>query len=110
MPATNASSEHAFSALRRVKSYCRTTMSNNRLNHLMTCTVHTELVKELSLKQVPNDSVDRVEKRSSIFMTCTVHKELMKELNLKLVTNAFVDREEKRSSGHFFPHSSNRCG
>ena len=32
MLATNASSEHAFSALRRVKSYLRTTMSNNRLN------------------------------------------------------------------------------
>ena len=36
MPATNVISEHAFSALRRVKSYLRTTMSNNRINHLMT--------------------------------------------------------------------------
>ena len=46
MPATNASSEHAFSTLRRVISYLRTTMLNNRLNRLMTCTVHKELVKE----------------------------------------------------------------
>ena len=65
MPATNASSEHAFSALRRVKSYLRTTMLNNCLSHLMTCTVH-KLVKELNIKQVTNDFVDRVERHSSI--------------------------------------------
>ena len=49
MPATNATSEHAFSALKRVKTYFWTTMSSNRLNHLMTCTVHKELVNILSL-------------------------------------------------------------
>ena len=63
MPATSASSERAFSALRRVKSYLLTTMLNNCLNHLMTCTVHKGLVKELNLKQVTNDFVDRVERR-----------------------------------------------
>ena len=67
MPATNASSERAFSALRRVKSYLCTTMSNNCLNHLMICIVHKELVKKLSLKDVTNNFVDNVERRSSIF-------------------------------------------
>ena len=56
-----------FIALRWVKSYLRTTMLNNHLNHLMACTVHKEIVKELNLKQVTNDFVDRVERRSSIF-------------------------------------------
>ena len=51
--ATNGSSECAFSALRRMKSYLRTTMSNNHFNHNMTCTIHTELVKELNLKKSP---------------------------------------------------------
>ena len=67
MPATNANSERAFSALRSVKSYLHTTMSNNFLNHLTTCTVHKELVKELNLKQVTNDFVARRERYSSIF-------------------------------------------
>ena len=40
MPATNASSERAFSAMKRVKTYLRSTMSNNRLNHLMCLYVH----------------------------------------------------------------------
>ena len=38
IPATNASSERTFSALRRVKSYLRTTILNSHLSHLMTCT------------------------------------------------------------------------
>ena len=82
MPAMNAISEHAFSALRRMKSYLCTTMWNNRLNHLMICTVHKELVEELNFKQVTNDFVDRVERQ---------------------VTNDFVDRVERRSFifGHF---------
>ena len=67
MPATNASSERAFSALRRVKSYLRATMTKNCFNHLITCKIHKELVKELNLKQVTNDFVDRVERHSAIF-------------------------------------------
>ena len=63
---TNASSECTFSALRRVKSYFRITMLNC-LNHLMTCIVHKNLVNELNLRQITNDVVDRVERRSSIF-------------------------------------------
>ena len=35
MPATNSSSERSFSAMRRVKSYLRSTMTQERLNSLM---------------------------------------------------------------------------
>ena len=35
LPATNATSELSFSALRRVKSYLRNTMGQERLNSLM---------------------------------------------------------------------------
>ncbi len=35
MSATNASSEHSFTALHRVKNYLRNTMGQERLNHLM---------------------------------------------------------------------------
>ena len=36
MPATNACSERSFSTMRRIKSYLRSTMRQDRLNHLMT--------------------------------------------------------------------------
>ena len=38
MPATNASSERSFSALRHVKTYLRTNMSQERLNNLIIIT------------------------------------------------------------------------
>ena len=43
MPATNASSERTFSAMHRVKSYLRATMSQERLNHLMILHAHKDL-------------------------------------------------------------------
>ena len=42
MPATNATSERSFSALRRVKSYLRSTMLQERLNYLMLLHVHNK--------------------------------------------------------------------
>ena len=43
MPATNAISERLFSALRRIKSYLRASMSQERLNHIMVLYVHKHL-------------------------------------------------------------------
>ena len=40
MPATNSSSERSFSAMRHVKSYLRSTLSQERLNNLMILHVH----------------------------------------------------------------------
>ena len=42
MPATNAVGEHS-SALKRVKTYLRSTTEEGRLNHLMLVHVHKEL-------------------------------------------------------------------
>ena len=42
MPATNAISERSFSALKEVKTYLRTTMTQRRLNHLMLLHVHKD--------------------------------------------------------------------
>ena len=42
MPASNATSERSFSALRRVKTYLRSTMTQCRLNNLMVLHVHRD--------------------------------------------------------------------
>ena len=60
MPATNVSSERSFSALRRVKSYLRSTMG---LNHLMTLHVHKESTDSLNLVQIANEFVQGNESR-----------------------------------------------
>ena len=59
MPATNATSERSFSTLRRVKTYLRNTMSQQRLNNLMLLHVHRDLTDTLDLSAVANDFVGR---------------------------------------------------
>ena len=55
MLATNAVIERSFSAIKRVKTYLRSTTSNNRLNHLMVLHVHKERVDELDLVSIANE-------------------------------------------------------
>ena len=42
IPATSATSERSFSSLRRLKTFLRTTMSQNRLNYLMILSIHKD--------------------------------------------------------------------
>ena len=67
MPATIATSERSFSALRRVKTHLRSTMSQEQLNHLMLLHVHNDATDALNLCTVANDFVSAKESRVSIF-------------------------------------------
>ena len=67
MPATNASSERSFSAMQRVKSYLRSTMTQERLNHLMILHVHKELTYGLILTNIANEFVSKSERRLQVF-------------------------------------------
>ncbi len=67
MPATNAVSEQSFSALKRIKTYLRSTTTNNWLNHMMILHVHKDKRDDLSLIQVANEFVDRMDSRKQVF-------------------------------------------
>ena len=67
MPATNATSERSFSALRRTKCYLRSTMTQVRLNSIMTLHVHKEHTDNLNLIDVGNDFIVASSHRQSIF-------------------------------------------
>ena len=57
MPASNATSERSFSALRRVKTYLRSTMTQVRLNNLMVLRVHRDRLDNLNLSQIGNQFI-----------------------------------------------------
>ena len=67
MPATNATSEQSFSALRRIKTYLRSTMKQERLNSLMVLHVHKDLIDALDLSQVANEFVEGNDTRKQRF-------------------------------------------
>ncbi|KAL5517850.1 hypothetical protein EMCRGX_G003479 [Ephydatia muelleri] len=64
MSATNAVSERSASALRKVKTYLRTTMCDTRLNNLLVLHVHKDrcdsLVLAVCLNQFVSDSEHRL--------------------------------------------------
>ncbi len=68
LPATNAVSERCASALRRVKTYLRTSMSQKRLNNLMTLhNIHRKETDQLSLESCLNNFISGNEHREKIF-------------------------------------------
>ena len=69
MPATNAVSERSFSALKRVKTYLRATMTDNRINHFLVLHAHKGLTDKLDIGKVADEFVNRNEMRKTKFGT-----------------------------------------
>lgn len=67
LPATNASSERTFSAMRRLKTYLRSTMTQQRLNHVMVLSIHKEMLDELDLHDLANQFITGNETRLRMF-------------------------------------------
>ena len=67
MPATNTTSERSIIALRRVKTYLRSTMTQTRLNNLMLLLVHKDMTTALDLRAVANDFIGDSEHRVKLF-------------------------------------------
>jgi len=66
IPVTDATSEHSFSALKRVKTYLRNTVGQERLNSHMVLHVHKELADELNFKDVANEFVSQCKSRLTL--------------------------------------------
>ena len=67
IPVTTSIAERAFSALRRLKTYLRTTMSQPRLNHAMTLYVHKERTDKINLDEIANSFITVNERRRNYF-------------------------------------------
>jgi hypothetical protein len=70
LPCSSAEAERSFSAMRRLKTYLRGTMSQDRLNHLAILHVHRDLVHQaVDVRLIANDFIKLNEKRRAIFGT-----------------------------------------
>jgi hypothetical protein len=67
LPATSASAERSFSALRRLKNYIRSTVGQPRLNHLLLLHCHQDRLDKLDLRVVAQQFISANEKRSNYF-------------------------------------------
>ena len=67
VPVTTATAERSFSALRRIKSYLRSTMSEEKLNNVMLLHVHKELSDNLDISKVAQIFVSANSRRQRFF-------------------------------------------
>ncbi len=65
-PSTNSTSEWSFSAMRRIKTYLRSSMSQNRLNAMMILHVHKDRTDKICLPDVAKAFINS-DHRQSIF-------------------------------------------
>ena len=75
IPVTTAAGERSLSAVRRIKTYLRSTMSQQRLNNIMLLNVHKDLTDGLDLPTVARQFVHANERRRHFLALCTVHNE-----------------------------------
>ena len=66
-PASSCTAERSFSALRRLKTLLRSTMTQQRLNHLMICHVHRERLSALNPQKIAEEFIKSDERRKTIF-------------------------------------------
>ena len=67
VPVTTATSERTFSSLRRVKSYLRTTMTQERLNHLLLLYCHKSRTDSLDMTKMANSFISVNDRRAMFF-------------------------------------------
>ncbi|KAJ8897190.1 hypothetical protein PR048_002536 [Dryococelus australis] len=67
LPATSATAERTFSALRRLKTWLRSTMTQERLNHIAVLVVHRDLAKDVSNLDTANKFISSKESRKLVF-------------------------------------------
>ena len=66
-PATNAVSERSCSALRRTKTWLRTTMNQDRLNHCLLLHAHQTLTDQINVESVAAEFIEGNERRIHSF-------------------------------------------
>jgi hypothetical protein len=67
IPVTTCTAERSFSSLRRLKTFLRSTMTQQRLNHLTLLHVHKDITDNLDLKNICNDFISANEHRRNAF-------------------------------------------
>lgn len=67
MPCSNASSERSFSSLRRLKTWLRTTMTQQRLTHVALMHVHASLLESIDMQKLIDIFICKNPERRAVF-------------------------------------------
>ena len=65
-PVTTCECERSFSAIRRLKTWLRNSMSQHRLNHTLVGNVHRNLLDEVDVPKLAKEFAEKTENRRQI--------------------------------------------
>ncbi len=66
-PASSATAERSFSSLRRLKTWLRSTMSQQRLNSCAVCNTHRSTLDAVDIKTIRDELISRNDFRQRLF-------------------------------------------
>ena len=64
-PASSCEAERSFSGLRRIKTWLRSTMGQRRLNALMVCNVHQDILEDMNIDEIIETFIENSFERRS---------------------------------------------
>ena len=67
IPTTSCEAERSFSGLRRLKTWLRSTMSQQRTNAVAVCHVHQKYIDCVDIRELVNDFIGNNERRVHLF-------------------------------------------
>lgn len=67
IPVTTATAERPFSALRRLKTYLRSTMTQEKLNNVMLLHCHKQKADEIDLELIVKEFISANDRRKQFF-------------------------------------------
>ena len=67
MPVSTCTADRSFSGLRRLKSYLRSTMTQERLNHVAVISCHSDTVTKLDLNPLLDEFIQKAPVRMNTF-------------------------------------------
>ena len=67
VPVSNATAQHSFSALRRIKTYLISTLTQEHLNHFLVLNAHRELLDRIYVNEVCQSVMKVNERRRKYF-------------------------------------------
>lgn len=67
IPGSSCTNERSFSTLRRLKNYLRTTMLQDRLNHVAILHIYSDITDKLDMEVLMDEFIARNVKRTAVF-------------------------------------------
>ena len=67
VPISSAEAEHSFSALRRLKTWLRSIMSQKRFNAITMCHIQNDRLEKLDRKDIAQQFIQGNERRRDVF-------------------------------------------